>query len=83
MCIRDRTIMEVLRSMTQKRNITCIVNLHQLEVARQYATRIRGLSKGQIQFDGGAEELTDAKVEEMCIRDSSHAFFPPAFRHLK
>lgn len=58
-----KTIMEVLRSMTQKRNITCIVNLHQLEVARQYSTRILGLSKGQIQFDGGAEELTDAKVE--------------------
>ena len=49
--------------MTQKRNITCIVNLHQLEVARQYSTRILGLSKGQIQFDGGAEELTYAKVE--------------------
>lgn len=34
-----KTIMDLLKSMTQKRNITCIVNLHQLDVALKYSTR--------------------------------------------
>ena len=45
----------LLRSMTRKRNIACIVNLHQLDVALQYSTRIIGLSKGEIVFDGSPQ----------------------------
>ena len=41
-----KTIMDLLRDMTRKRNIACIVNLHQLDVALKYSTRIIGLSKG-------------------------------------
>ena len=36
----SKTIMDLLRSMTQKRNIACIVNLHQLDVALQYSTPV-------------------------------------------
>ena len=40
-----KTIMDLLKEMSQKRNIACIVNLHQLDVALKYSTRIIGLSK--------------------------------------
>ncbi|MBS6398094.1 MAG: phosphonate ABC transporter ATP-binding protein [Clostridiales bacterium] len=60
-----RTIMELLHDMTQKRNIACIVNLHQLDAALKYSTRIIGLSKGEIVFDGTPEQLTDEMIEKI------------------
>ena len=60
-----KNIMDILAGLVKERQITCIVNLHQLEVAKKYSTRIIGLSKGTIVFDGKPEELTDAVVEKI------------------
>ena len=60
-----KTIMDLLHEMTRKRNIACIVNLHQLDVALKYSTRIIGLSKGEIVFDGKPEELTQTQIERI------------------
>lgn len=60
-----KTIMDMLHQMTRKRNIACIVNLHQIDVAKKYSTRIIGLSKGKIVFDGKPEELTDEVIEKI------------------
>lgn len=60
-----KTIMDLLRDMTRKRNIACIVNLHQLDVAQKYSTRIIGLSKGEIVFDGPPERLDDDTIERI------------------
>ena len=60
-----KTIMDLLKNMTQKRNIACIVNLHQLDVALKYSTRIIGLSKGEIVFDGAPDKLDDAAIERI------------------
>ena len=60
-----KTIMELLHDMTQKRNISCMVNLHQLDVALKYSTRIIGLSKGEVVFDGPPEKLTDEMIEKI------------------
>lgn len=60
-----KTIMDLLKSMTRKRNIACIVNLHQLDVALKYSTRIIGLSKGEIVFDGTPDQLDDRMIERI------------------
>ena len=60
-----KTIMDLLRDMTGRRGIACIVNLHQLDVALTYSTRIIGLRKGQIVFDGAPKDLTDADIERI------------------
>ena len=60
-----KTIMDLLRDMTRRRNSACIVNLHQLDVALKYSTRIIGLSKGEIVFDGPPEQLRDATIERI------------------
>lgn len=60
-----KTIMDLLQNMTRKRNIACIVNLHQLDVALKYSTRIIGLSKGRIVFDGPPEKLDDSMIEKI------------------
>ena len=60
-----KTVMDLLHTMAARRNIACIVNLHQLDVALKYSTRILGLSKGEIVFDGRPEELSDAMIERI------------------
>ncbi|MBQ8300453.1 MAG: phosphonate ABC transporter ATP-binding protein [Clostridia bacterium] len=60
-----KTIMDLLKNMAKKRNIACMVNLHQLDVALKYSTRIIGLSKGEIVFDGKPSEFTDDVIERI------------------
>lgn len=60
-----RIIMDMICSMAKSRGIACLVNLHQIDIARYYATRIIGLQKGKIVFDGKPEELTDQAAESI------------------
>ena len=60
-----KTIMDLLRDMARKSNIDCIVNLHQLDVALKYSTRIIGLSKGEIVFDGPPQLLSEDTIEKI------------------
>ncbi|MGM8212804.1 phosphonate ABC transporter ATP-binding protein [Virgibacillus sp. W0430] len=52
-------VMNDLRRINQELDITMIVNLHSIELARKYATRIIGMKQGEVVFDGTAEEATD------------------------
>ena len=57
-------IMDLLKSFT-KDGITVIVNIHVLELAREYAERILGFNKGKLIFDGTPNQLTDAEVDRI------------------
>jgi len=59
----SKVIMDMIFQMATSRNITAIVNLHQIDVALRYATRIIGMHKGQIVFDGPPAELTKETIE--------------------
>lgn len=61
----SKIIMDLIYQMTQRRNIACIVNLHQLDVAMRYATRIIGLAKGEMIFDGTPQHLNNAVIEKI------------------
>jgi phosphonate transport system ATP-binding protein len=61
----SKIIMDLIYNMTKKRNISCIVNLHQVDVAIKYATRIIGLSKGKIVFDGSPKALDNKTIEKI------------------
>lgn len=60
-----KTIMDLLKSMTAKRNIACLVNLHQLDVAVNYSTRIIGLAKGEVMFNDSPENLNTSMIEKI------------------
>ena len=57
-----KTVMDCLRKLTRERGLACVVNLHQVSYAKEYATRIIGLKDGAVVFDGTPDELTDDKV---------------------
>lgn len=54
----SKVIMDHLQMISNEMNITCIVNLHQVDVAKKYSDRIIGLNSGQIVFDGDANQLS-------------------------
>ncbi len=60
-----KNIMDILAGLVKNKGITCIVNLHQLDVAKKYSTRIIGLSKGTVVFNGRPDELTEDIVEKI------------------
>ena len=58
----SKIIMDHLKSITTELGITCLVNLHQVEVAQNYSDRIIGLRKGEVVFDGLSQLLTDEHI---------------------
>lgn len=54
-----KVVMESLHNITSKQGLTCIVNLHQVDFARSFATRIIGIKDGSVVFDDVPEALTD------------------------
>lgn len=62
-------VMEALVTMTQQEHIACVMNLHQVDVARRYATRIIGIKKGELFFDGSPAELTDEIIHLLYDRE--------------
>ena len=61
----SKVIMDHLRMINQRKNITCIVNLHQVEVALKYSGRIIGVTGGRIVYDGPAETLGNDVIHEI------------------
>ncbi len=60
-----KIVMDSLYEITREKGLTVIVNLHQVDFARKYATRIVGLKKGKLVFDGTPSELTDKIVNDI------------------
>ncbi len=60
-----KVVMDSLYETTREKDLTVIVNLHQVDYAKRYASRIIGIKEGKIVFDGTAEELTDEMIADI------------------
>lgn len=63
--LTTKQVMDDLKRINEELNITTIVNLHFIDLARQYATRIIGLRAGEVVFDGPVSEATDECFAEI------------------
>jgi phosphonate transport system ATP-binding protein len=63
--LTTRQVMDDLKRINQELGITTIVNLHFVDLAREYATRIIGLRAGEVVFDGPVHEATDEAFSEI------------------
>lgn len=59
--LTTKQVMDDLKKINQELGITTIVNLHFIDLAREYATRIVGLRAGEVVFDGPVSEATDER----------------------
>lgn len=61
----SRVIMEHLRKICSEKGITVIVNLHQVDVAKNYSDRIIGLNSGQIVYNGHPSEIDKEVIQSI------------------
>ncbi|MDF2669423.1 MAG: phosphonate transporter ATP-binding protein [Paenibacillus sp.] len=67
--LTTRQVMDDLKRINQELGITTIVNLHFIDLAREYATRIIGLRAGELVYDGPVAEATDEVFSDIYGRD--------------
>ena len=58
-------VMDTLRDLNRENGITVLCNLHSLELARNYCSRLIGMKAGQLVFDGRPDELTGELVRDL------------------
>ena len=61
----SKVIMDHLSNINKEQNITCLVNLHQVDVAMKYSKRIIGVTGGRIVFDGSPDELDQETIHRI------------------
>lgn len=61
----SKIIMDHLKDINKEMGITCILNLHQVDVALKYSDRIIGINGGEVIFNGKPSELTKEKIHEI------------------
>ncbi|MNN26918.1 Phosphate-import ATP-binding protein PhnC [compost metagenome] len=69
--LTTKQVMDDLKRINMELDITTIVNLHFIDLAREYATRIIGLRAGEVVFDGPVSEATDERFAEIYGRPIS------------
>lgn len=53
----SRQVMRLIVELVQERNLQCIINIHDVILAKQFAERIIGLQDGKIVFEGKSEKM--------------------------
>jgi len=61
----SKVIMDHLSDINKTMKITCILNLHQVDVALKYSRRIIGLTGGNIIYDGPPDKLSRDTIYEI------------------
>ncbi|MHC5224764.1 phosphonate ABC transporter ATP-binding protein [Ignatzschineria sp. LJL83] len=52
-------IMKLIVDISEQEQIPVILNIHDVSLAKEYASRIIGMNHGSVVFDGSAQDLTD------------------------
>jgi len=58
-------VMKILKKVNNTYGVTVVANLHHLEYAKQYCSRIIGVNDGKIVFDDLSENLTEEMIEKI------------------
>jgi phosphonate transport system ATP-binding protein len=65
----SETIMQTLKDVVAREGITTIVNLHQVDFAKEFAHRIVGLREGELYCDVPTSALDDSTIKELYSTD--------------
>lgn len=61
----SKTIMDHMKNINKEMGITCIFNLHQVDVATRYSDKVIGINSGEVIFSGTPDELTKDIIHEI------------------
>lgn len=60
-----KNVMNCFKEINDNRNITMIINLHDVNLAKKYCKRLIGLKDGKVLFDKTAGDVSDNEVETL------------------
>ncbi len=63
--VTTQRILSDLRNINTSMGKTVLINIHSVELARQFSDRILALKAGEVVFDGKPDELTDDRLIEI------------------
>ena len=63
--ITSRVVMKYLKEINQELGITTIVNLHFLDLAKEFGERLIGLKDGELVYDGKVSDVSDKDFENI------------------
>ncbi len=63
-------VLDDLQRVNKELGMTTIVNLHSVDLAKKYATRLIGIRSGEVVFDGTAEQASDDTFDQIYSRGS-------------
>ena len=63
--VNAEVVMAALQNICRERHLPVIVNLHSLDIARRYCTRVVAMAKGAVVFDGPTSGLTPTVLERV------------------
>ena len=66
-----RRVMEILKQLNTQQNITVVISLHNVALARQYCDRIVALRDGRIVHDGPPSSFDDVRAHQ--LYDAQHS----------
>ncbi len=69
--ITAKDVMDDFKRINEELNITVFANMHHVDVALKYATRVIGIKAGELVFNGKPEEVTEEVLETIYGRKLS------------
>ncbi len=72
-----RRALLLLHDICKGEGITAVVSLHQVDLARQFADRVIGISAGRVVFDGPPRELTEVELRRLYEHAAPSVRQPP------
>ncbi|GAB3708090.1 phosphonate ABC transporter ATP-binding protein [Halorubrum pallidum] len=61
----SNTVMRLLTEIAAEREIPVLINIHEVDLATEYADRIVGLHDGEVVFDGPPDDLRDGALDRV------------------
>jgi phosphonate transport system ATP-binding protein len=58
-------IMELLQEVVAKRQVPVLINMHDVTLAKRFATRMIGMAQGNVVFDGPPAELSNEHLQNI------------------
>lgn len=58
-------VLEILASLAKSQNVPVLVNMHDVNLAKRFATRIVGMTGGKVVYDGGADGLSETILKQI------------------
>jgi len=60
-----KIVMDILRQLAREKQLIILINLHQIDIALEYADHIVGINSGEIVFEGASQEVDDQVLQRI------------------